>query len=74
VVPGQHAMGEPLPWPSLTTTWITDELAPDQGREADATVPLLRPDEFHGYKAEPYPTGSRLLYVLPGPGMRARTS
>jgi DNA helicase-2/ATP-dependent DNA helicase PcrA len=45
-----------------------------KGREADATVPLLRPDEFHGYEAEPYPTGSRLLYVLPGPGMRARTS
>ena len=45
-----------------------------KGREADATVPLLRPDEFHGCEAEPYPTGSRLLYVLPGPGMRARTS
>lgn len=34
-----------------------------KGREADATVLLLQPDEFHGYEQEPYPTGSRLLYV-----------
>ncbi|TCC65701.1 ATP-dependent helicase [Kribbella pittospori] len=34
-----------------------------KGREADVTVLLLQPDEFHGYEAEPYPTGSRLLYV-----------
>jgi DNA helicase-2/ATP-dependent DNA helicase PcrA len=34
-----------------------------KGREADATVLLLQPDEFHGYEPEPYPTGSRLLYV-----------
>jgi len=34
-----------------------------KGREADATVLLLQPDEFHGYEGEPYPTGSRLLYV-----------
>jgi DNA helicase-2/ATP-dependent DNA helicase PcrA len=34
-----------------------------KGREADATVLLLQPDEFHGYELEPYPTGSRLLYV-----------
>ncbi|WP_226345891.1 UvrD-helicase domain-containing protein [Agilicoccus flavus] len=34
-----------------------------KGREADATVLLLQPDEFHGYEREPYPTGSRLLYV-----------
>lgn len=34
-----------------------------KSREADATVLLLQPDEFHGYEAEPYPTGSRLLYV-----------
>ena len=33
------------------------------GREADATVLMLQPDEFHGHEAEPYPTGSRLLYV-----------
>jgi DNA helicase-2/ATP-dependent DNA helicase PcrA len=34
-----------------------------KGREADATVLLLQSNEFHGYEAEPYPTGSRLLYV-----------
>lgn len=34
-----------------------------KGREADATVLLLQSDEFHGYEAEPYATGSRLLYV-----------
>lgn len=34
-----------------------------KGREADATALLLQPDEFHGYEPEPYPTGSRLLYV-----------
>lgn len=34
-----------------------------KGREADTTVLLLQPDEFHGYEQEPYPTGSRLLYV-----------
>lgn len=34
-----------------------------KGREADATVLLLQPDEFHGYEVEPYPAGSRLLYV-----------
>jgi len=34
-----------------------------KGREADATVLLLQPDEFHGREQEPYPTGSRLLYV-----------
>ena len=34
-----------------------------KGREADATVLLLQPDEFHGFEQEPYPTGSRLLYV-----------
>lgn len=36
-----------------------------KGRGADATILLLQPDEFHGYEAEPYPTGSRLLYVCP---------
>lgn len=34
-----------------------------KGREADATVLMLQPDEFHGYEGEPFPTGSRLLYV-----------
>jgi DNA helicase-2/ATP-dependent DNA helicase PcrA len=35
-----------------------------KGREADVTVLLLQPDEFHGRETEPYPTGSRLLYVV----------
>ena len=34
-----------------------------KGREADATVLMLQPDEFHGYEGEPFATGSRLLYV-----------
>lgn len=34
-----------------------------KGREADATVLLLQPDEFHGREQEPYSAGSRLLYV-----------
>lgn len=34
-----------------------------KGREADATVLMLHPDEYHGPESEPYPTGSRLLYV-----------
>lgn len=34
-----------------------------KGREADATVLLLQPDEFHGYETAPFPSGSRLLYV-----------
>ncbi len=34
-----------------------------KGREADATVLMLQPDEYHGRESEPYPTGSRLLYV-----------
>lgn len=34
-----------------------------KGREADATVLMLQPDEYHGSEREPYPTGSRLLYV-----------
>lgn len=35
-----------------------------KGREADATVLLLQPDEFHGYEPPPYPKLSRLLYVV----------
>lgn len=34
-----------------------------KGREADATVLFLQEDEYHGKEREPYPTGSRLLYV-----------
>lgn len=35
-----------------------------KGREADVTILLLQPDEFHGREQEPYPQGSRLLYVV----------
>jgi len=35
-----------------------------KGREADTTILLLGPDEFYGYETEPYPDGSRLLYVV----------
>lgn len=35
-----------------------------KGREADVTILLLQPDEFHGHEAEPYPLASRLLYVV----------
>lgn len=35
-----------------------------KGREADTTILLLGPDEFYGYESEPYPDGSRLLYVV----------
>jgi DNA helicase-2/ATP-dependent DNA helicase PcrA len=35
-----------------------------KGREADVTVLLLQPDEFHGHETEPYPLASRLLYVV----------
>ena len=34
-----------------------------KGREADATVLVLQDDEYHGRETEPFPTGSRLLYV-----------
>ncbi len=34
-----------------------------KGREADATVLMLQANEYHGRESEPYPTGSRLLYV-----------
>jgi DNA helicase-2/ATP-dependent DNA helicase PcrA len=35
-----------------------------KGREADVTVLLLQPSEFHGYESEPFPLGSRLLNVV----------
>jgi DNA helicase-2/ATP-dependent DNA helicase PcrA len=35
-----------------------------KGREADATILLLQPDEFHGYETPPYPKLSRLMYVV----------
>lgn len=34
-----------------------------KGREADATVLVLQDDEYHGRGGEPFPAGSRLLYV-----------
>ncbi|MFJ2008083.1 UvrD-helicase domain-containing protein [Streptomyces chartreusis] len=35
-----------------------------KGREADTTILLLGTDEFYGYEQEPFPDGSRLLYVV----------
>lgn len=35
-----------------------------KGREADTTILLLGSDEFYGYEDEPYPNGSKLLYVV----------
>lgn len=35
-----------------------------KGREADVTILLLQPDEFHGREREPFPLASRLLYVV----------
>jgi len=35
-----------------------------KGREADATILLLQPGEYHGKERSPYPKLSRLLYVV----------
>ncbi|WP_217901415.1 MULTISPECIES: UvrD-helicase domain-containing protein [unclassified Rhodococcus (in: high G+C Gram-positive bacteria)] len=35
-----------------------------KGREADVTILLLQDDEYHGNEGHPYPTLSRLLYVV----------
>jgi DNA helicase-2/ATP-dependent DNA helicase PcrA len=35
-----------------------------KGREADATVVVLRSNDFYGKEAHPFPVGSRLLYVV----------
>lgn len=35
-----------------------------KGREADATVVVLRSDDFFGTERYPFPVGSRLLYVV----------
>jgi DNA helicase-2/ATP-dependent DNA helicase PcrA len=35
-----------------------------KGREADATILLLQPGEYHGREGPPYPRLSRLLYVV----------
>ena len=35
-----------------------------KGREADATVVVLRSNDFYGKERSPFPVGSRLLYVV----------
>ncbi|MCM4082266.1 UvrD-helicase domain-containing protein [Paractinoplanes hotanensis] len=35
-----------------------------KGREADTTILLLQDDEYHGRERPPFPTGSKLLYVV----------
>ncbi|MGV9241119.1 ATP-binding domain-containing protein [Streptomyces nigra] len=35
-----------------------------KGREADTTILLLADGEFYGHEVEPFPIGSRLLYVV----------
>ena len=35
-----------------------------KGREADATVVVLRSNDFYGTERSPFPVGSRLLYVV----------
>ena len=35
-----------------------------KGREADATVVVLRSNDFYGKEPAPFPVGSRLLYVV----------
>ena len=35
-----------------------------KGREADATVVVLRSNDFYGTERAPFPVGSRLLYVV----------
>ncbi|MFE7834783.1 UvrD-helicase domain-containing protein [Streptomyces sp. NPDC057474] len=35
-----------------------------KGREADTTILLLADDEYYGPEGEPFPIGSRLLYVV----------
>ncbi|MGH3166877.1 MAG: ATP-binding domain-containing protein, partial [Trebonia sp.] len=35
-----------------------------KGREADAVIIAFRNDDYHGTEGEPFPTLSRLLYVI----------
>ncbi|MFD3653370.1 DNA helicase-2/ATP-dependent DNA helicase PcrA [Streptomyces avidinii] len=35
-----------------------------KGREADTTILLLGSEEFYGYEGDPFPNGSKLLYVV----------
>ncbi|WP_331768105.1 ATP-binding domain-containing protein [Embleya sp. NBC_00896] len=35
-----------------------------KGREADTTIVLLGAEEYYGSEGEPFPDGSRLLYVV----------
>lgn len=54
-----YAIDEPTPPVQLMGLYQT------KGREADATVVVLRSNDFYGYeKFEPFETGSRLLYVV----------
>jgi DNA helicase II / ATP-dependent DNA helicase PcrA len=57
---------------SLLTNATDADLVPVQlmglyqtkGREADATVVVLRSNDFYGTERSPFPVGSRLLYVV----------
>lgn len=54
-----HATGEPSTQVQLMGLYQT------KGREADATVVVLRSNDFYGpERYEPFETGSRLLYVV----------
>jgi DNA helicase II / ATP-dependent DNA helicase PcrA len=54
-----HAVGEPVAPVQLMGLYQT------KGREADATVVVLRSSDFYGPEwYEPFETGSRLLYVV----------
>lgn len=35
-----------------------------KGRESDAIIAVFRPDDYHGNDTEPFPSASRLLYVV----------
>ncbi|MQA88370.1 MAG: AAA family ATPase [Streptosporangiales bacterium] len=54
-----YAIDEPTPPVQLMGLYQT------KGREADATIVVLRSNDFYGYeKNEPFEIGSRLLYVV----------
>lgn len=35
-----------------------------KGREADATIVVVRSNDFYGKEKSPFPVGSRLLYIV----------
>jgi DNA helicase-2/ATP-dependent DNA helicase PcrA len=39
-------------------------LCQSKGRETDATIVVLRRNDYYGPESEPMPVGSRLLYVV----------